>query len=392
MTTTRSAAKNQDKQPSGSRPAEEAEPGSKHKTEPEEHTKPPSPKRAKKEEEEEDGGKEEAESESKSQGGKEKGADTTSSAVRPQAHDDTPSSILEKGVIYFFFRGRVNVDDPSSVSDIARTYIVLRPIDRDADLKGGRGDEGDQSGEKEGATPFGEAAKARLLLVPKKTLPRTGRDRWVAFVEKAGASLDQLRDEFLAASGDYETKTAGTRHVPAATPVGEGVYAITTTGRASHLVYLLTLPPPEGGSCSSSQLGDVQRELGLKERGSFVISTKNPEYPGPANARLPKGPDYPKELFEEFRSLRWVPTQPKHLDYVNTQFLLIGESSGTDKALEPQKEDQEEGKAEPAEEMEKLEEEDEKRMKSLADDDAGRIYVDLQAEAKNYPKLLTTFS
>ncbi|KAL2175493.1 uncharacterized protein P884DRAFT_312429 [Thermothelomyces heterothallicus CBS 202.75] len=384
-TTTRSAAKNQDKQPSGARPAEEAEPGTKHKTEPEEHTKPPSPKRAKKEEDEDEDqeGKEEAEGESKSQGEKEKGADTTSPAVRPQAHDDTPSSILEKGVIYFFFRGRVNVDDPSSVSDIARTYIVLRPIDRDADL----------NGEKEGGAPLGEAAKARLLLLPKKTLPRTGRDRWVAFVEKAGASLDQLRDEFLAASGDYETKTAGTRHVPAATPVGEGVYAITTTGRASHLVYLLTLPHPGSGSGSgSSQLGEIQRELGLKERGSFIISTKNPEYPGPANARLPKGPDYPKELLEEFRSLRWVPTQPKHLDYVNTQILLIGESSGTDKALEPQKEDQEEGKAEPAEEMEELEEEDEKRMKSLADDDAGRIYADLQAEAKNYPKLLTTFS
>ncbi|AEO54526.1 hypothetical protein MYCTH_2297179 [Thermothelomyces thermophilus ATCC 42464] len=382
-TTTRSAAKNQDKQPSGARLAEEAEPGTKHKTEPEEHTKPPSPKRAKKEEDKDEGGKEEAEGESKSQG------------ERPQAHDDTPSSILEKGVIYFFFRGRVNVDDPSSVSDIARTYILLRPIDRHADLKWGRGDEGDegdQSGEKEGGAPLGEAAKARLLLVPKKTLPRTGRDRWVAFVEKAGASLDQLRDEFLAPSGDYETKTAGTRHVPAATPVAEGVYAITTTGRASHLVYLLTLPHPDSGSGSSdSQPGEIQRELGLKERGSFIISTKNPEYPGPANARLPKGPDYPKELLEEFRSLRWVPTQPKHLDYVNTQFLLIGESSGTDKALEPQKEDQEEGKAEPAEEMEMLEEEDEKRMKSLADDDAGRIYTDLQAEAKNYPKLLTTF-
>lgn len=145
-------------------------------------------------------------------------------------------------------------------------------------------------------------------MVPKKTLPRTGRDRWVGFVDKADASLDQLRDEFLAASGDYETKTAGTRHAPAATPVGEGVYAITSTGRTSHLVYLLTLPhppspPPEGDDDdddggdggSSSQLGEVQRELGLKERGSFVISTKNPEYPGPANARLPKAPEYPKE-------------------------------------------------------------------------------------------------
>lgn len=96
-------------------------------------------------------------------------------------------------------------------------------------------------------------------------------------------------------------------------------------------------------------------------------------------------------ILEEFRSLRWVATQPKHLDYVNAQFLLVGESSGTEKALEPQKEDQEEGKAEPAEELEKLEEEDEKRMKGLADNDAARIYADLQARAEKYPKLQTTF-
>ncbi|KAL2160975.1 hypothetical protein VTH06DRAFT_8687 [Thermothelomyces fergusii] len=394
-TTTRSAAKNQDKQPSEARPAEEAEPGLKHKTEPEEHAKQPSPKRAKKEAEEERG-KEEVEGESESRGEKkenEEGANTTFSAVGPQAHrGDTPANILEKGVIYFFFRGRVNVDDPASVADIARTYVVLRPIDRDAGLKGVRGD--DQGGEKEG-----EAAKARarLLLVPKKTLPRTGRDRWVGFVDKADASLDRLRHEFLPASAGYETKTAGTRRAPPATPVGEGVYAITSTGRASHLVYLLTLPPPDSGGGGSggdgtSRLGEVQRDLGLKERGSFVITTKNPEYPGPASARLPKGPDYPKELLDEFRSLRWVPTQPKHLDYVNTQVLLVGESSGTDRALEPQQEDQAEGKAEPGEEMERLEREDEERMRSLADDDADRIYADLQADAKSLPRLLTSFS
>src|SRR5690606_14979708 len=159
MTTTRSAAKKQEKQSSEAHPAEEAEPGSKHKTEPEEHAKQPSPKRTKKEEEEEEEeeeneGEEGDEGEGKCQEVREKdgGSTTSSTAVRPQAHDDnTPSSILEKGVIYFFFRGRVNIDDPSSVADIARTYIVLRPIDREADLKGGGGGGGggDQSDEKE---------------------------------------------------------------------------------------------------------------------------------------------------------------------------------------------------------------------------------------------------
>lgn len=192
------------------------------------------------------------------------------SAVKPEGHDDTPSNILEKGIIYFFFRSRVNVEEPSAVSDIARSHIILRPIEQDAKL---------------GSGTIGDAGNSRLCLIPKKTLPQSGYDRWTAFVEKSGASFQQLKDEFLASS-DYQTKTAGTRHTPAATPVGEGVYAITSTGRESHLAYILTLP---------DKLGQVQKEIGLKEKGSFVISTKNPEFPGPANARLPKAPEYPKE-------------------------------------------------------------------------------------------------
>ncbi|KAK3941984.1 hypothetical protein QBC46DRAFT_285174 [Diplogelasinospora grovesii] len=289
------------------------------------------------------------------------------SAVEANGREgSTPSSILEKGIIYFFIRGRVNINEPSSVNEVARSYIILRPIEKNAKL---------------GAGTIGDAGNSRLCAIPKKVLPTSGRERWIAFVEKAGVSFKDLKEEFLKSS-DYETKTAGARHTPAATPVAEGIYAITSTGRESHLAYILTIP---------EKLGEVQHEMGLREKGSFVISTKNPQYPGPANARLPKGADYPEELQKEFRSLRWVPTQPKHLDYVNTQFLLIGESSGIEKAAEPQKKGKGKGKVEPLEEMEELEEEEEKRMKSLGKDDSDRIFADLQAHMKDHPKLQTTF-
>ena len=191
-------------------------------------------------------------------------------AVKPSEEPNVPSNILEKGIIYFFIRGRVNVEKPTEVNDIARSYMLLRPIDNDAKL---------------GEGTISDAGNTRLLALPKKVLPESGKDRFMVFVEKSGVSYEELKKEFLASS-DYETKTAGTRHTPAATPVGEGVYAITMTGRESHLAYMLTLP---------EKLEEVQKELGLKEKGSFIISTKNPQYPGPANARLPKGPDYPKE-------------------------------------------------------------------------------------------------
>lgn len=380
----------------GAPAASEAQAGSKHKVE--EGTKSPEPKRTKKdidgekkqktieetigggeaktEDEEQDHKtpkekqfKNESKDKEKKSAATKQDDNNSTTAVAPDGRPEPealPASILEKGIIYFFFRGRVGIDEPSNVDEIARSYIVLRPISKTAKL---------------GSGPIGDAGNSRVCVVPKKVLPRSGKDRWISFVEKTGASFQQLKNEFLA-SNDYETKTVGTRHTPAATPVGEGVYAITSTRRDSHLAYILTLP---------ERLGEVQKKIGLKEKGSFIISTKNPEYPGPVSARLPKGPEYPKELLEEFHSLRWMATQPKHLDYVNTQFLLMGESSGLENALEPQRNDKKEGKEEPAEELNRLEEEDAERMKGLGGDDAAGIFADLQADAGDYPKLQTTF-
>jgi hypothetical protein len=61
-----------------------------------------------------------------------------------------------------------------------------------------------------------------------------------------------------------------------------------------------------------------------------------------------------------------MPSQPKHLDYMNTQVLIIGERQGdVDKATQPQSQDEKDGKEKPLEEMEKLEGEDEIRVKHL---------------------------
>lgn len=184
--------------------------------------------------------------------------------------EETPSSILEKGIVYFFFRARVNIEEPQGTNDIARSYIVLRPIPHGAKI---------------GEGPIGDDGNCRLLALPKKVLPLSGKDRFMVFVEKAKASFKELKDDFMSAS-DYVTKMAGTSHTPAATPIGEGIYAITTTGKESHLAYILTLP---------SKLEEVQKDIGLRERGSFVVSIKNPDQKAPANVSLPKGPGYPKE-------------------------------------------------------------------------------------------------
>lgn len=287
--------------------------------------------------------------------------------VDPPGRDgEVPAGILEKGIIYFFFRGRVDTDEPQGVQDIARTYIILRPLPKDASLSKG---------------PIGDGGNSRLCALPKKTFPQTGRDRWIVFVEKGSASFQALKESFLE-SQEYKTKTVGTRHKPAATPTGEGVYAITSTGRENHLVYMMTLP---------SKPGKVQEELGLKKKGSFIISTRNPKYPPPKYAQLPKGPSYSEEIMDEFRGLRWIPTLPKHLNVEYTQFLLIGESSGIEKATHPTGDKKKEGKEDMEAEIDTLEHEDTSRMKSLAQDDAGAIFTDLEASSEDYPKLMTTF-
>jgi hypothetical protein len=102
-----------------------------------------------------------------------------------------PSSILEKGIIYFFFRGRVNIDQPQGVEDIARSYIVLRPLPIGAKLSKG---------------PLKDAGNARLLTLPKKVLPKSKRDRFLVFVKKQKTSDKDFKENFMVRN--YATKTS----------------------------------------------------------------------------------------------------------------------------------------------------------------------------------------
>jgi hypothetical protein len=152
------------------------------------------------------------EEENEANGG-EKQSTSNGNAVEEHSgrEDKVPSSILEKGVIYFFTRPRVGIEEPESVGDLSRTYFVLRPLPHGAKLG-------------EGSLP--DEKVSRLFALPKKTLPKSHSDRFMAFVEKAKTSVSELKDSFLKGE-TYETKTSGTRTTEPVHPVGEGVYAIT---------------------------------------------------------------------------------------------------------------------------------------------------------------------
>jgi hypothetical protein len=188
-----------------------------------------------------------------------------------QREKQVPSNILEKGLIYFFTRNRVGIEDSDSVGDLQRTFFVLRPM---------------PTGAKLGDGALADDTNNRLFALPKKVFPKSHNDRFMAFVEKANTSVKELKESFFGAS-EYETKTQGHRRTEPVAPIAEGVYAITRTeDRTTHLVYSTTIP---------SELGEVQEDLGIKDQGSFIISVKNPERGGPASAQLPQKPGFSKE-------------------------------------------------------------------------------------------------
>jgi hypothetical protein len=119
-------------------------------------------------------------------------AEGKKSVTKNDEDAETPPSILEKGIIYFFYRGRVGVEDPQGIQDVARSYIVLRPLD---------------IGAKVGEGPLDDAGNARLLALPKKMLPKKHGDGFLAFVEKAACSIKDLREQF--SDSEYATKTSG---------------------------------------------------------------------------------------------------------------------------------------------------------------------------------------
>ncbi|KAF8537104.1 hypothetical protein BDD12DRAFT_746177 [Trichophaea hybrida] len=273
--------------------------------------------------------------------------------AREQKVEDSP--ILEKGLVYFFLRGKVNVEHPESMDDVKRSYMVLRPLPQGTKLVDGKIQDG---------------GKNRLIAIPKKRLPSKGYEKFLTFVEVPEASLEDLREKHLKGR-TYQTKTAGERTDFPAQPIGEGVYAITKSNneRQSHFAYMLTIP---------EEPNELQGDFGLKDKGSFVISVRNPQTPAPPNVGIPDPAEYPKEIMEEFRGLKWGAVQPKHLDYQNTEILFIGEKNFPH-----------EGDHKRTAELDLLEEEDEKRVAHLKGSES--VFSDLELNKKDFLGIQTTW-
>lgn len=198
---------------------------------------------------------------------------------------------LERGNIYFFYRPRVEEEDPQGKSDLQRLYMLLNP---------------------------NRSGRYRLIVIGQKHLPdpqKSGRQRQWAFVDRVRQSPREIR-RYLE-DETYSTKTRGERHLPAARAAGEGVYRILRHEDHTHLVYSLELP---------TKTGEVQEGLEIEPEASYIASIANPER---GSARAPglskeQRAEFPKKLKDRFRDRKFADVDPPDfLDYEGAELILI---------------------------------------------------------------------
>ncbi len=121
----------------------------------------------------------------------------------------------------------------------------------------------------------------------------------------------------------------------------EGVYAIVRHGRHTHLAYELELP---------KEPGDVQRELLIEPKASFVVTVRNPEAPAPPQAGLTgaQKAEFPQAMEDRFRGRRFAQLEPDFLDQRGTELVLIGASKAPEEELDIDLVPEEEREAEAA--------------------------------------------
>jgi hypothetical protein len=158
----------------------------------------------------------------------------------------------------------------------------------------------------------------RLMVIGQKKLPDpsdSGHRRFWGFVDQVADDPKTIERELQAHR--YTTKTRGERELPAARPVGEGIYRIVRHASHTHLVYALELP---------ERIGEVQEELNIEDEASYILSIKIPAKPSPRGAGLSgkESAQYPAQLKKVFRDRQFSECEPTDfLDYPHTQFMLV---------------------------------------------------------------------
>jgi hypothetical protein len=162
----------------------------------------------------------------------------------------------------------------------------------------------------------------RRLLVGRKRMPDTNRERFWAEVERVSESSEGVL--FDLRRFEYETKTRGSRVQPPSRAAGEGVYAIARHGAHAHLAYRLEHPRAPG---------EVQRALRILPEASYITAVFNPEAPPKLGRRRALTSPLPQWARERFGDRKFAPLDPDLLDIEGVELVLIGASEDVEAEL-----------------------------------------------------------
>ncbi|SPO20063.1 uncharacterized protein UTRI_00457_B [Ustilago trichophora] len=272
---------------------------------------------------------------------------------------EVPWHVSEKGLVYFFYRPKVQSADKAeststeSLDDVQNTFMLLVPRASESDTAPANGADDKKASAKEEQDDKRKPPNPtayRLVSLGKKRMPspevalKSGQEPggiggrhseaiW-AQVADIGADLNTIAEGM--GEEHYSTKTRGDRIKPAARPAGRGHYALSIkrtdppSSREVRLTYHLSHP-------SSKDFGQVQEELGLHPSSSVLMQMRNPTLaptgPGAPAAGLPKEKRAiltKEELQDNFggdvnkKDNRYArPEEPSLLDRQGVELLLI---------------------------------------------------------------------
>lgn len=202
-------------------------------------------------------------------------------------------SILLKGNIYFFYRPKIEHEEAHQLGDVQRFFLMLKPENMDRYI---------------------------LVVIGKKRLPKNKEERSnFAFIEKVFKKTEDLSKALKAQ--EYVTATRGKRNLAPMRAVGEGKFILAHHKQHTHLLYQLRTP---------EEIGKVQEDFHLEEKGDYIISVKNPEQPTPLYVGLSskEKAHYPKTLQKKFGDKRFIPLAfPQFLRYEGTELILTNKKT-----------------------------------------------------------------
>src|SRR3954468_15624203 len=193
-------------------------------------------------------------------------------------------NILQGGSAYFFYRPKVE----NNPKEVQRFFFVLQPQNQN---------------------------KYQLLIVGKKQLPPTEKDKYFLFLE----AIKNNKEELLSALNEkhYLTKTRGERTLPVSQCLGVGKYLLVRHHNHTHFIYQLTLP---------AQFKEIQKEFNLQKEGDYLVNIKNPQAATPPGVGLAenKKVEFPPSLQNKFTHYSFIPlTTSEFLNYEGAELLLI---------------------------------------------------------------------